>query len=363
MPLWAQTVSGTTGEGAQYSIFVPTTWNGDVVYYAHGIKDIAEPVALPINNGFPGFRDALGGMGYAVAYSSFSENGWAVQDGIQKTHQLRGLFTSVAGKPRRSYLAGHSMGGLITVALAEQFPSQYDGALPMCGVVGGAQKQIDYIANVRTLFDVFYKDVLPGNALDMPASLNVATQVIAPAQAAIIANPTGVVTMARIAQTPLPFAPLPGGFPELIQSVITALAFDARGAEDLLSRTHGHSPFFNNSPTYYTGALPAPLLESINLAAEKFDETPDAANYLRNYYQPTGNATIPTLTIHNTRDPLVPFFHDSVYATLTRDAGARDMLTRTSVDRYGHCNFTVAEMTKAFTDLVKWVETGARPTP
>src|SRR5262245_55699515 len=44
-PSWAQTVTGLTGEGAQYSIFVPTNWNGDVVYYAHGIKDVAEPIS------------------------------------------------------------------------------------------------------------------------------------------------------------------------------------------------------------------------------------------------------------------------------------------------------------------------------
>lgn len=74
-PSWAQSVIGTTGEGAQYSVFVPTDWNGDVVYYAHGIKDVAEPIGLPVANNFPAFRDSLGVMGYAIAASSFSENG------------------------------------------------------------------------------------------------------------------------------------------------------------------------------------------------------------------------------------------------------------------------------------------------
>ena len=90
-PTWEKTVTGITGEGAQYSVFVPANWNGDVVYYAHGIKDVAEPIALPVTTGFPEFRDSLGVMGYAVATSSFSENGWAVQDGMQKTHQLRAM--------------------------------------------------------------------------------------------------------------------------------------------------------------------------------------------------------------------------------------------------------------------------------
>jgi pimeloyl-ACP methyl ester carboxylesterase len=357
-PTWAKSVTGVTGEGAQYSIFVPADWNGDVVYYAHGIKDVAEPVGLPIANGFPDFRDSLGVMGYAIAYSSFSENGWAVQDGIQKTHQLRGLFASVAGQPRRSFIAGHSMGGLITVALAEKYPSQYDGALPMCGVVGGAQKQIDYIANVRTVFDYLYPGVLPGNALDMPVELNLNAQVLGPAQAAITLKPIpAITTFPRLAQTPVPFASVP----ELVQSILTALAFDARGADDLLDRTHGHSPFSNSGDAYYTGALLPDSLAAINAGVMHFDETPDAANYLRKYYETTGDLRIPMLTIHTSRDPVVPVFHEAVYAARVAAAGTASNLSQRVISRYGHCTFTPSEMAQAFRDLAAWVESGVKP--
>jgi pimeloyl-ACP methyl ester carboxylesterase len=360
VPSWAQTVTGVSGEGAQYSIFVPTNWNQDVVFYAHGIKDAAAPVALPTEANFPAFRDSLGVMGYAVAYSSFSENGWAVQDGIQKTHQLRGLFNSVAGKPRRAFIAGHSMGGLIATALAEKHPDQYVGALPMCGVMGGAQKQIDYIANVRTVFDYLYPGALPGDVLDMPISLNLNTQVLGPAQTAIIINPIPALTyFPRIDQTPVPFA----NVPELIQSILTAIAFGARGADDLLDRSHGHSPFFNNDPNYYTGALSAGMLVALNAGVKHFDETPDAANYLRNYYETTGNVRIPMLTIHTTRDPLVPIFHEGLYATRANEAGTSANLVQRSISRYGHCAFTANEMAQSFRDLVSWVDTGVRATP
>jgi pimeloyl-ACP methyl ester carboxylesterase len=358
-PTWEKTVTGTTGEGAQYSVFVPVNWNGDVVYYAHGIKDVAEPIALPVTTGFPEFRDSLGVMGYAVATSSFSENGWAVQDGMQKTHQLRGIFASIAGNPRRSFIAGHSMGGLITVALAEKFPQQYDGALAMCGVMGGAQKQIDYIANVRTVFDFFYPNVLPGNALDMPAELDLNTQVLGPAQAAILSNLSGAGAIARVAQTPVPFA----NGPELVQSILTALAFDARGADDLMDRTHGHSPFFNDSASYYTGALDAGTLAALNAGARHFDETPDAANYLAKYYETTGDLRIPMVSIHTTRDPVVPIFHEGIYASRANGAGQSVNLFQRQVDQYGHCAFTGHDMARAFRDLATWVATGSRPTP
>jgi pimeloyl-ACP methyl ester carboxylesterase len=356
IPSWSKTITGVTGEGAQYSIYIPTNWNGDAVFYAHGIKDVAEPIALPTATGFPEFRDSLGVMGYAVAYSSFSENGWAVQDGIQKTHQLRGLFNSVAGKPRRAYIAGHSMGGLITVALAESHGNQYDGALSMCGVLGGAQKQIDYIANARTLFDFFYPNVLPGDALDMPVELNVNTQVLGPAQFAIIGNPNGAGAMAQI--LPIPFA----NGTELVTSILTALAFDARGADDLLDRTHGHSPFDNSAP-YTSPTLPDGVMAAVNAGVKRFEETPDAANYLKNYYETTGDIRIPMMSIHTSRDPVVPVFHESVYAARNTAAGASANLTQRIISRYGHCTFTGAEMAQAFRDLAGWVETGTKAVP
>jgi pimeloyl-ACP methyl ester carboxylesterase len=353
---WTTAITGVTGEGSQYAIFVPQGWNGDVVVYAHGIRDVAEAVALPTPS-VAALRDALGAMGYAVTYSSFSENGWAVKDGIQRTHQLRGLFTSNVSKPRRTFVIGHSMGGLIALALAEQYPQHYDGALPMCGVLGGAQRQVDYLAHVRTVFDYFYPGVLPGNAIDMPLDLNLNTQVLGPAQAALVGNPTGAGAMARIAQTPVPFA----SGPELIQSILTAIAFDARGAEDLVGRTHGHSPF-DNSETVYTGLLPAALLADLNARVMRFTETPDAANYLARYYEPTGELSIPVLSIHTTRDPVVPFFHESVYGARVAAAGSSGLLSQRSISRYGHCTFTIGEMTNAFSALSQWVATGAPPT-
>ena len=108
--VWSRQLTGSTGSCALYAFFVPTNWNGDVVYYAHGIVDAALPVALPTGDGFPDLRDALGQLGYAVAYSSFSENGWAVKDGVESTHQLREVFAKSVGKlvchPVAEILAG-----------------------------------------------------------------------------------------------------------------------------------------------------------------------------------------------------------------------------------------------------------------
>ena len=116
VPAWAgvSEVEGVTGQGALYAFFVPDgqdgdEWNDDLVLYSVGYVSPAAPVALP---SIDGLRDAWLDLGYAVAYSSFSENGLVVKEGVQQTHQLRGLFKSEFGKPDRTYLVGHSQGGL-----------------------------------------------------------------------------------------------------------------------------------------------------------------------------------------------------------------------------------------------------------
>ena len=358
--VWARQITGETGPGALYAFFVPNNWNGDVVYYAHGIVDAALPISLPTGDGFPEVRDALGPLGYAVAYSSFSENGWAVKDGAESTHKLRGLFSNEVGKPNRSFLMGTSMGGLVAQNLAEKYARQYDGTLAMCAPLGGAIDEVNYIANVRVLFDALYPGVLPGDVLNVPAGIDLNTQVLGPALGAVMANPTGLGIIARIRQTPLAGA----DGTELVTSLLYALAYDVRGIDDFLGRTQGHS-MFDNSSTLYVAAAPGLLddgvLAAVNAGVGRFTATPDAINYLDRYYIPDGNLGAPTITLHTTRDPLVPFFHEAEFARLVSQQQDTGRLLQRSVDRYGHCAFSTTEMVDAFQALSGWVTTGKKP--
>lgn len=366
--VWASAVTGQTGPGSTYALYLPVNWNGDVVYYAHGIIDASAPVTLPTADGVIPFRDALGALGYAVAYSSWSENGYALKDAVQRTHQLRGLFTSQFGKADQSYLVGHSLGALATVSLAERHPQQYDGVLAMCGPLGGTEAQLDYVANVRVLFDFFYPGVLPGDALNVPQNFDVNTQLIPAVVAAVQANPTGALLMARMAQTPLAVfgATQTQQVTTLIQSLITALGYNIRGTNDVLGRTHGHSPF-DNSQTVYTaaapGLVPPSVLAAINAGVDRFTSTPDAVNWADHYYQPSGDEEIPVLTLHNRYDPTVPYFHEPLFAAAVAAAGASDMLVQRTFNQYGHCTFTTQQMVQAFTELTNWVENGVKPQP
>ncbi len=46
-----------------------------------------------------------------------------------------------------------------------------------------------------------------------------------------------------------------------------------------------------------------------------------------------------------------------------RSRDASDLLLQRTSETFGHCAFTEAEWLGAFTDLVNWVETSAKPAP
>ena len=350
-------VDGQLGPGALYRLVRPTNWNGGLVVYAHGFVPRSAPVGMPPE------ADLVAGIvtsrGFAVALSSFSENGWAVKDGAQRTHQLLAIFTSRFGRPTRVYIGGVSMGGLITIKLVEQYPGAFAGALPLCAVAGGTRLQFDYQAHVRALFDFFYPGILPGNAGDVPAGIDIATAIAQPASAAMKLNTTGMFVIAGIDQTPVPFSN-PG---ELLASIVTALSGHAASFNDLVPELHG-KPYFDNRDVQYTGALAPDVLAAINAGVGRFAAAPSALNYMDQYYAPSGDLQIPMVMLSLSRDPIVPGFHQTAYGNLVSAAGSADLLVRLSVDRYGHCtDLTPGEIAAAFTNLVGWVEFGIKPGP
>ena len=362
---WARIVEGVTGEGARYAIYVPriTVANGEAVYYAHGIRDAETPIDLRDQDSFFALRDELGALGYTVAYSSFSENGFAVKDGGQRIHQLRGLVAAeIGGIPTRNYLVGHSLGGGIAVDLAERYPSQYDGALAMCGMVGGSVLQTQYIGNVRALATAHFPTRLPGSVL--VASPVTLPQVIG----AVQSNPMGLFAIASTKQTPLPYAPVGNvmdpaspAFQTLVGSLYAGLTFHARGIGNMLDLTNGQTPFDNDGTVYELGTpvLPQPyvdlalkpLIAASNTPVERVAFGEAAENYLTHNFTPTGDLRIPVITIHNSWDPVVPAFHETALDSIVEAAGRGDMLEQRYVQSYGHCAIPVTTMVQGFKDL------------
>ena len=370
---WARIVNGESGPGSVYALFIPVDWNGDAIFYAHGYRDAWSPVDLRDQDGLYAARDALGGLGFAVAYSSFSENGFAIKDGTQRTHQLRGLLASqLGGLPERSFVVAHSLGSGVGLNLIEQFPNQYDGALLMCGLVGGSMLQTQYLGHVRAMWDVFYPGTLPGSATFVPAgTVLTLPQVVGP----VLGNPIGALAIGSAAQTPLPFVPIgsvltPGSTAQqtLIGSLYGALGFHARGIANVLDLTHGHLPLDNENTVYSIGSAPllppavlAPVFAQVNANVARFSMPRPAETYLEHNFTPTGDLRIPVLTVHNLWDPGVPAFHETAFLAKVTAAGATGNLLQRYVQSFGHCNIPPQTAIQGFLDLVGWVTTGVKP--
>jgi len=360
---------GEIGPGSSYEIDVPTNWNGALVVYAHGITQADLPVMPPsMQPEYNELRIALLSGGFALAASGYSSNGWALADAVRRTHQLSGIFKSKVGEPRRTYLMGASLGALVAVKLAETQARQYDGALALCGPVGGALPELQYIGDGRVIFDYYFPGMLPGSQFEVPPG----TAFLSPLDpggpsplflsvvAALATNPDRTVRWASAAN--LPFT----NMAELANSALYFLGFSLRYTNDFVDRVNGKLPYDNSDTTYVVDATSDAVLNAflsgvLNANVERFDGDRAAVNYYDHNYTPSGRIGIPVLTLHTTRDPAIPFSHETVFAATVAGAGRSSLLAQRPIDRWGHCAFEPAEVQAALGSLVQWVETGLKP--
>jgi pimeloyl-ACP methyl ester carboxylesterase len=153
---------------------IPEPWNGHLVIYAHGYVAPQRPLALPtveltLLDGTFLPKEALK-LGFAFATSSYHKNGYAVKQARKDLNDLLQHFkTLVPPKSlQKVFITGASEGGLIATMLVEKHPGKYDGGLALCGPVGGAPYQINYLGDFRVVFDYFFPDVFPFGTVDVP---------------------------------------------------------------------------------------------------------------------------------------------------------------------------------------------------
>ncbi len=106
--------------------------------------------------------DVINGMGYAFATTSFRTNGLAVKDGTADIMELWGQFKNLHPlRPEaRTFLLGFSEGGLVTAKTIEKHQAQFAGGIAACGPIGDFQKQINYMGDIRVVFDSYFRGFL-----------------------------------------------------------------------------------------------------------------------------------------------------------------------------------------------------------
>src|ERR1035441_3234344 len=85
-----------------------------------GSANPAEDVGDPVTGAW------LLGHGYALAGSSYATTGWAIQQALPDQISTLDLFDQTFGTPAQTIAWGHSLGGIITAGLIQQYPDRLD---------------------------------------------------------------------------------------------------------------------------------------------------------------------------------------------------------------------------------------------
>ncbi len=372
-------------DGANYTIQVPSNWNGTLVLYSHGYT----PSTAPLINPAPDAPDQptatkLLQEGYALVGSSYSQNGWAVQQAFHDQIALLNYFAANCGNPTRTIAWGDSMGGLITAGLVQLYPQRFAGAVPMCGLLSGSvglfNVQLDGIFAFNLLLANGSLQLV--NFTNAQATLTQAEGILAQAQT----TPEGrarIALFSALEDVPGWFTtgsaePAPNDYATQEQNQYLAAQvdffFDFVAMSEAEARAGGNYSWNNGVNYFQQFQLSANHQEvqalykqaGLNLnkdlstieKASRIHADPKAVNYMRNYIVYNGDLDIPVLTMHTTADPLVFNQVEQAYASVVNRTGDSQLLRQVFVHRAGHCAFTSAENLTALHTLIRRLDTG-----
>jgi pimeloyl-ACP methyl ester carboxylesterase len=380
-----KTLTGTLPDKATYLIQCPAgAWNGTLYLYSHGYvtpgsKNPAEDAGDPITQAW------MLGHGYALAGSSYATTGWAIAQALPDQVSTLGVFVSTYGQPRTTVAWGHSLGGIITAGLIQDYPNLFDAALPMCGVLSGG------VATWNTALDgaFAFKELIDPSVqivdiTNPAANLAAAEKAVQTAQQ----TPQGRARLALIAAladtpgwfTPLSAEPAAGDYAAqeanqyLWDTEVTFPFIFAFRAE--LEGRAGGNPSWNTGVNYMTDlAKSADLTEVLGMYASatgislghdlqtlnnapRISANPTAVSYLNTNISFDGDISVPVLTMHTTGDGLVVPENEQAYSSIVDREGNGSLLRQLFVHRAGHCAFTPAETVTAVQTLENRLATG-----
>jgi pimeloyl-ACP methyl ester carboxylesterase len=332
----------------------PIEWNGDLVVFAHGYIGPTEELAIvdyEISPENKPVSEIITGLGYAFATTSFSYNGLVIPQAVEDIRQLRLKFPDLSGKtPNNIYLVGASEGGQVTALALEKYPELFNGGLAICGPVGNFRKQINYFGDFLALFNYFFPDLLAsysGGVTPTPEEIPVDlvdqvkwNSTIAPAVlAAIQAKPSATRQLLQTANAPTdPYDPSSVG-----TTILGILWYGIFATNDAVEKLGG-SPY-DNSRHWYSGSRNDWLL---NWRIDRFHADAKALYNIENGFQTSGRLSNPLVTAHTTQDPIVPYWHETIYNLKTLFGGSLLHHLNIPVVRYGHCAFSQEELLTAF---------------
>jgi len=353
--LWSQTdvkIDSGSINGAAYKILFPEKWDGKLLMYAHGYAFMGSP----LQSQDPEFKNKMNIFlehGFAVAASDYAYQGFALAQGVDDTEALRKHFIKKYGQPEQTIMAGHSMGGGVTLAILENFGDFYDGGLALCPLSSRpylqCRKEFDIYATFNGLFPGVVTPLTDIFDLEKPYKARYSRKLLAEAKQIreAILEKDSTLGYAFAKKFHLKFDDLP-----------FSLFFNENVLRDLAQKAGGNP--FDNTNTVYEGF---PNDWEVNQKAERLAATVDP-NVIFAKYDRTGNINKPVMLVHTIYDQLIPPpYGVTNFENMVIAQGKTDFLTVKRTKGQGHCSFTPEETEKALEDLLTWLKTGEKATP
>ncbi len=356
-------------DGAPYRIVVPAVWNGTLLVFAHGYVGRGQgPDAADVLVPRAGDEAALLADGYALAGTAYRHDGWALDVAPDDLAALADHFATTVAPPVRTLAWGQSMGGLVVAAALEAHPGTFDGALTLCGVLGGATAWWDVTGlTVARAYDAAFGWPEAWGTVDAPRADLDLDRDVGPIVRPSLGDPGDHARweFVRLVMG-APEADFYGGGAWLAVGLATAGRVDLAeraGGQPLAAPAGGYGLAPADQDALRAQGLdPGPLLDHMAAeAAAAPAPDPAARAWLAAHADPAGTLTVPMLAVHTEADTFVPSANLAAYATRVADHGAAAELVTATVPGAGHCSFEPAERTGTVVLLDRWVAGGARP--
>ena len=369
LPNGASCYGGQDDQGAFYLIAIPPQWNRTLMLHTHGGPSLKPPSAEDPAANLERFAVTVA-EGFAWAGSSYRHAGYGVRDAAEDTERLRKIFWAKFGRPDRTFLHGQSWGAAVAAKTAELYGGGrsdkpiYDGVILTSGVLGGATRSYDFRADLRAVYQYYcHNDPQPGEPAyplwqglptkgvlkshELDARIDACTGIAHPSaersaeQRRRLAN---ILAVTRI--------------PE--RTLLSHMNFATFTFRDLVQRQlHGHNPF-SNVGVVYRGSDDD---DALNAGVERFAADPQALRDLAFDGDPSGQLSVPTLTMHAEDDPTAFVELEAEYRAIVAKAGSSALLVQSFTREHEHTKLATPEYAALFQAMTDWVDRGSKPSP
>lgn len=367
LPAATRCLAGQDQNGAYYWIAIPKAWNGSLVVHAHGGPRLKTPKPDDAVEDLQRFAVTVA-EGYAWAGSNYRREGYGVRSAAEDTDNLRKLFWTQFGRPKRTLLHGQSWGANVAAKTAELYARDadgkrvYDGVILTNGVVSGGTRAYDFRADLRAVYQYYCGNHPEADEAQYPLwqgqpvgskltnrqldeRVNACTGVdLPPEQRSAVQkrNLSNILAVTRI--------------PE--RTLGSHLGWATFTFADLVNkRLGGRNPFTNEGVVYQGSDDDAAL----NSGVARFAADPEGVRLLSEDSDLTGDLQVPTLTLHAIDDPTAFVELEQVLHDTVAKAGKSALLVQTFTDEHEHSKLATPQYAALFRAMSAWIDHGAKP--